>query len=168
MVSIIPVSRDYEAELFDAVRESLCDLAPWMAWATASYSIEDARYWLENLAPQGHEFFVFNASGTYVGNVGLNGLRPDNKIANLGYWIRSTVRGQGLAVEAVNELVSWARSNTDLNRLEVVVALGNEPSRRVAEKAGAHYEGVARARLLLNGKFHDAAMYSFTIGAAGT
>lgn len=167
MVSIVPASHEYASALFAAVRESLSDLEPWMAWAKPSYSMADVDHWLNQIAPEGHEFFVLDSAGQYVGNVGLNSLRPDNKIANLGYWIRSSVKGQGLATAAVAELVSWARNNTDLNRLEVVVAVGNKASRRVAEKSNAYYEGVAKARLLLGGEFHDAAMYSFTVGAAG-
>ncbi|PKY09449.1 hypothetical protein B1757_14865 [Acidithiobacillus marinus] len=59
-------------------------------------------------------------------------------------------------------MVDWARSNTKINRLEVVAAIENHASRRVAEKAGATFEGIAKARLLIHGQYHDAAMYSFT------
>jgi RimJ/RimL family protein N-acetyltransferase len=55
--------------------------------------------------------------------------------------------------------------NTDLNRLEIVAAVENIPSQRVAEKAGAIREGIARSRLFLNGRFHDAAVFSFARGS---
>jgi RimJ/RimL family protein N-acetyltransferase len=45
-------------------------------------------------------------------------------------------------------------------RLEIVVAVGNTRSARAAEKAGAEFEGVLRARIQLHGFTHDARMYS--------
>ena len=165
MLKLVPADYQYAADLFEAVHESRDDLEPWLAWAKSTYSMDDVNHWLGHIAPQGYEFFVLDAAGRYVGSVGLNALRPANRIANLGYWIRSSAKGRGLATAAVTALVAWARSNTYFNRLEVVVAVGNTASRRVAEKAGAHYEGVAKARLLLKGQYHDAAMYSFTNGA---
>jgi RimJ/RimL family protein N-acetyltransferase len=57
--------------------------------------------------------------------------------------------------------VEWAFANTEIERIEVVAALKNGRSQRVAEKAGALREGIARSRLLLQGQFHDAAIYSF-------
>ena len=54
------------------------------------------------------------------------------------------------------------RRQCDLRRLEIVIAEDNRASRRVAEKAGARFEAVARRRLLLRGEPQDAAIYSFT------
>ncbi len=41
---------------------------------------------------------------------------------------------------------------------------GNSASRRVAEKAGAVFEGVQRNRLLVAGRPRDACMYSLIPG----
>jgi len=56
----------------------------------------------------------------------------------------------------------WAFASTELVRLEILVAISNLPSQRVAEKAGAVREGVLRRRLLLHGVSHDAVMFSLT------
>ena len=55
----------------------------------------------------------------------------------------------------------WGFAQTDLVRLEVLIAVDNTASRRVAEKTGAVYEGTHRSRLLIHGTRHDAAMYAF-------
>ena len=47
-----------------------------------------------------------------------------------------------------------------LNRIEVVVAVGNEKSLRAAAKAGAKREGILRNRLFMRDKAHDAVMHS--------
>jgi RimJ/RimL family protein N-acetyltransferase len=51
-----------------------------------------------------------------------------------------------------------------LQRLELVVPTGNKASQRVAEKAGAIWEGIFRKRLCIRGRLHDAAIYSFVAG----
>jgi len=59
-------------------------------------------------------------------------------------------------------LSDWAFSNTDLVRLEIVAAVGNRWSQRVAEKVEAVREGVLRKRLLIHGIWHDAVVFSIT------
>jgi RimJ/RimL family protein N-acetyltransferase len=51
-----------------------------------------------------------------------------------------------------------------LFRVELVMAMTNLASRRVADKAGAQFEGLARHRLYLNGSSVDAAIYSLIPG----
>ncbi|MGL5096173.1 MAG: GNAT family N-acetyltransferase, partial [Planctomycetia bacterium] len=58
------------------------------------------------------------------------------------------------------QTAAWAFAETNLVRLEIVAAVDNHASRRVAEKAGAVFEGIARRRLLVHGASHDAAVYS--------
>jgi len=47
-----------------------------------------------------------------------------------------------------------------VKRLEIVMAVGNQASRRAAEKAGATYEGRLRNRLMIYDVWHDACMFS--------
>ena len=47
-----------------------------------------------------------------------------------------------------------------LGRIEIVVAVGNKASQPVAEKAGAHREGILKRRLRFHDEYHDAVMYS--------
>ena len=50
----------------------------------------------------------------------------------------------------------------DLLRAEIVVAVGNHASLRVAQKAGAKREGILRDRLIVRDKIYDAVMHSLT------
>jgi RimJ/RimL family protein N-acetyltransferase len=83
-----------------------------------------------------------------------------NRFANLGYWVRSSAAGRGVAPAAVRQVAAYAFRETDLNRLEIVIAVGNSRSQRVAEKVGATREGVLRSRLVLPSGPSDAVMYS--------
>ncbi len=64
------------------------------------------------------------------------------------------------ATRAVRLLARFGFEELGLGRIEIVAAVGNKASQRVAEKAGAHREGVLRRRLCLHDEYHDAVMYS--------
>jgi RimJ/RimL family protein N-acetyltransferase len=152
-------------DVFAAVRESYAELSRWMPWCTPDYDEAGISAYVARSNEQwqtgvSFEFGIFSPNGEFLGNCGLNELNRENKFANLGYWIRTPRTRQGLATTAVHELVRWGFANTDLNRFEIVVAIENLPSQRVAERAGALREGVLRRRLVLHGRAHDAVVYS--------
>lgn len=158
--------REGDAEAsFAAVRESLNELSHWMPWCHSGYSLQDAEEWVTGAASRfedrtAFEFAISNISEDYLGGCGLNQIRPLDRVANLGYWVRSSQHSKGIATAAARQLVTWAFSNTDLIRLEIVVGVGNGASRRVAEKLGAEYEGLLRKRVFLNGRSEDALMFA--------
>ena len=76
------------------------------------------------------------------------------------YWVRTRHIGRGIAPAAVKLLARFAFDQLSLNRVEIVVALENAKSRRVAEKVGARQEGILRKRIAVRGTVHDAVMYS--------
>jgi len=162
--------RPYEfrdvAALFEAASESVEMVYPWLPWCHPGYALDEAKAWVEQQvrafeSRQQFEFVIVSAEGAFLGGCGLNQIDQANRRANLGYWVRSSAAGQGVATAAVRLLVGWALANTDLERMEVLVATGNVASLRVAEKAGAVREGVLRSRLLLHGRPHDAVVFSF-------
>jgi len=164
-ILIRPYVLEDAATLHEAVLESLDDLWPWMAWAHPGYTWEEARAWLELQVPAfdartEFQFAIVSPDGEYLGACGLNHLDTLNRRANLGYWVRSRAARTGIATRAVGLLQEWAFTYTNLVRLEILAAVGNAASRRVAVKSGALEEGVLRDRLLLNDCLHDAAMYS--------
>ncbi len=158
------VASDWLA-LFEAVKESQAELSPWMPWAHASYSKDDARLWVQSTL-EGHaagtffDFAVFDANGRYLGACGVNQVQKDYRCANLGYWIRTSACGRGLAASASLALCDWTFRHTNLERLEILIAVDNVRSKRVAEKMGAVLEGRLRCRLPLEGISRDAFVFS--------
>jgi ribosomal-protein-serine acetyltransferase len=158
---------DDAATVLQAAHESIAELEPWMPWCHPNYSMDESQAWLETQATafeQGtaFEFAIVSASGRYLGGCGLNQIDKANKRANLGYWVRSMETRKGVATVAVGLIRDWAFENTDLVRLEIVIACGNLASHRVAAKAGAAIEGLLTRRLVLHGNVHDATMFSLT------
>jgi RimJ/RimL family protein N-acetyltransferase len=58
----------------------------------------------------------------------------------LGYWVAADERGQGVATRAVRLLAEWGLETLDLPRLEIHLLPENQPSRRVARRAGFELE----------------------------
>jgi ribosomal-protein-serine acetyltransferase len=161
--------RAYEPEdaqaLWEAVRESVAEVSPWLPWCHPQYSMAEAVEWIRSRAPlaaEGREytFAIVGAEGRFLGGCGLNQINRIHRFGNLGYWVRTSATRQGVATEAARQVAAFAFGNTDLVRLEIVCAVRNEPSQRVAERAGAVREGVLKHRLLLRGRAVDAVMYS--------
>jgi ribosomal-protein-serine acetyltransferase len=153
--------------LYTSVRASMPDLMPWMPWCHPGYAIAETRDWLEAQVAAfkegtAFEFAIVSPKGQHLGACGLNGIDRAHRRANLGYWVRSDGCRRGVATAAVLLLRDWGFANTDLQRLEIVVAVENLASLRVAEKAGAAREGVLKDRLLLHDGPHDATVFSFT------
>ena len=165
-IRIRPYRLDDAPAIWEAVRESMRELQQWMPWCHPGYSIEESRSWLGVQVPAFQqrttfEFAITTDEGRYLGGCGLNQIDVLNQRANLGYWVRSSAAGRGVATTATELMRDWGFANTDLVRIEILVAIGNVASRRVAEKSGAVYEGTLRSRLTVHGTRHDAAMYAF-------
>ena len=96
--------------------------------------------------------------------MGINHLDPLHGIGNIGYWVRTSAQNQDVATEGTRLIAGFGFEQLGLSRLEIVMLTTNSASRRVAEKAGAVFEGVQRNRLLVAGRPGDACMYSLIPG----
>ena len=162
--------RPYRAEdigvMYEAVRESIAQLSPWLPWCHAGYTIEETKAFVlaREAAWRNDEAYAFGvfdaAAGTYLGGVGLNFINRIHQCANLGYWVRSSQTGRGVASAATRLAARFALKQLGFQRIEILAAIGNHASQRVAEKAGATREGTLRKRLLVNGQPQDAVLYS--------
>ncbi len=152
--------------LYQAVRESVTEMSTWMPWCHADYSIEESRAWVESRAEvwkkeTEYDFAITDArDGSFLGGCGLSHIDQANQIANLGYWVRTSRTKRGVASAAVRLLVQFGLGKLKLNRIEIMAAVGNKASQRVAEKVGARREGILRNRLVVRDRVYDAVMFS--------
>ena len=153
--------------LFEAARESISEMfTRWMPWCHREYTLEDSAAFVlsrEEAWRKGEEYnfaILDFETGAFLGGVGLNQFNRDHGFANLGYWVRSSSMGRGVAAAAALLAARFGFEDLELNRVEIVIATQNERSQRVAEKARAKREGVLRNRLLIADRQHDAVMYS--------
>ena len=165
---------DADAEAFvRAARESVGTVGRWLSWCHAGYTEAEALDWFALARSQAsvgaaHEFGVFDAdSGAFVGGAGLNLIEVGHRYCNVGYWVRESCQGRGIATRAVKALLPHAFGPLGLRRVEVVIAVNNAASAGVARRSGALFEGVARNRIVIDERSLDALVFSF-VPASGT
>ncbi|MEW9623325.1 GNAT family N-acetyltransferase [Rhodanobacter geophilus] len=153
-------------ELHDAVRESVASVGRWLPWCNADYGLQRAEAWAAQCRDDwrtGQQFaFAVRdaASGGLLGGCGLNQFNAMHRSANLGYWVRASRQGQGVAAAAARLVARFGFGELGLIRIEIVTLPDNRASRRVAVKLGAAFEGMARQRLWAWDRAHDAAVYA--------
>jgi RimJ/RimL family protein N-acetyltransferase len=128
-------------------------------WTTvpSPYTEADARAWLES--DEEESFAVVDrASGELLGSIGVRYL--DDGSGEVGYWVKREARGRGVATRALGLVAGWALVDKGLGRFQLRADIENEPSQRVAEKAGFVREGVLRSSLVHKGERRDVSMYS--------
>jgi ribosomal-protein-serine acetyltransferase len=161
-----PFRTEDAEQVFDAVCESLPDLKPWMSWAHDGYVKRETEEYIRITRARWAEgtlfaFAVTDAgSGEILGGCGLGQRHPVFHFSNLGYWVRSSRHGRGIAGRAAKLVARFGFERAGIIRAEVVMAVRNEKSRRVAEKIGAHYEGTLLNRMVVGRIIHDAHMFS--------
>ena len=159
-----PFQVEDSVQLHQAVRESLQELKPWMSWATENYTELTAREYIAITKARWQErtlfAFAITQNNELIGSCTLSSIHPIYHFCNVGYWVRSSKHGQGIAGRAAKLAARFAFEHVGLVRAEIVIALNNVASRRVAEKLGAHYEGILLNRMIVGTAICDAHMYS--------
>ena len=153
------------AAFLEAALESVPEVSPWLPWCHAGYSRGDADDWVASQARLfaervRYEFAIVDGRGRFLGGCGINQIDSEHRRANVGYWVRTSAAQRGVATAAVIRIARFAFTETDVVRLEILCAVDNQASQRVAEKAGAAREGVLRERLLVHGVHQDVVIYA--------
>jgi len=111
------------------------DLAAARAWCThrSDWTSGEHASWL-----------VKDTVGTLLGQVSMFRIDPDQRIAQIGYWVAAPARGRGVAAAAVDAAARFGFGALDLHRIELFHAIDNIASCRTAGRAGFAHEGELR------------------------
>lgn len=166
LITLRPFEFGEAAALHAAVRESLPELSPWMSWANEEYSADTANNFITITRANWangtmYAFAIADATNNeIIGGCSLSHFHPVYHFCNLGYWVRASQHGKGIAGRAAKLAAQFAFEKVRLIRAEIVIAVGNKQSKRAAEKMGAHYEGILLNRMVVRREIYDAYMYS--------
>jgi RimJ/RimL family protein N-acetyltransferase len=141
----------------DAIRESINELRPWMPWARVVPSVAESETFVREAALRfrNHEdlpLLLFRKSDElYIGGSGMHNIVWEVPRFEIGYWLRTSLYGQGYMTEAVNGIAAMAFDKLGAVRLEIRCDSRNAASAAVAERAGFTLE----ARLRQNARTND-------------
>lgn len=164
-IRLRPWQADDAQALFEATRESIASVGPWLPWLHEGYTLEESAQWIADCQAgrergDAYAFGIFDAQGRALGDVALNRIDPKRGSANLGYWVRQSDQGQGVATRAARALAEFGFEVLGLVRIEIVIAVDNVASRRTAERLGAFFDGISPNRIIHRGEAAPAAVYS--------
>jgi len=134
-----------EFALYEAIHESIVDLTRW-GFYHAGFSMEDA---VEDVisristwnAGEAYTFLIEELPGpVFVGNCRIEELERNH--AGLGWWVRTSKTGKGIATAAGRLVARAAFEDLGLSSLSIYTNADNIASRRVAEKVGAVLERI--------------------------
>ena len=153
--------------LKEAVDSSLVELRPWLPWALNDpQTVEEKVQLLRRFRAQfdlGEDFVygLFSRDESEV--VGGSGFhrRVGEGAFEIGYWIRSSRAGQGLATEATAALTRIGFEVCEVDRIEIHCEPENERSLRIPRKLGYAEEARLRRRLYpAGGEPRDVVVFS--------
>ena len=154
------------AAVHEAATESVAEVAPYETWCHEGYTLAEAADYSagwEQAWERGTAYYYAitdPGGGRYLGSCGLCPVEREHATAGLGFWVRTAATRRGVATSAARLVAEAGFAHLGLNRIELLIAVQNGASRRVAGKLGAAYEGTLRKRLVLPSGPTDMAMYA--------
>lgn len=121
------------------------------------YTEKDAKEWISLVKKQELvTTFCVEADGEVAGSIGFV-LKEDvyRKNIEIGYFIGEGYWGQGVATEAVRQLIEHIRKNFDVIRIYAEVFEHNKASMKVLEKNGFYLESIRKKAAFKNDAILD-------------
>lgn len=153
--------------LDEAIRESLTELNQWLPWARMDYTTGDTSAFIRESMNAWKEERAWDYSirlnddpRRHVGNISFWTVSKLGKIAEIGYWVRSSETSRGVCTEAVELLLEEIFHSQGYHKTVLRIAVENHQSDRVAQKLGFTKEGVLREELLIRGNWVDHSLWS--------
>lgn len=166
-LEIRPLREGDGAELHEAKKESWSKLSKVFLWASGAPDADMDEIYARKAQADYVLRRDFNlvgidcATGRPVLYAGIHAHNWGLREFQIGYWVRESAQGQGLAKEAANALVRYTFKQLAANRLVMCHVAGNEASRKIITSLGFEFEGVRKNSLLFAGnQVRDALWYS--------
>lgn len=134
----------------EAVTESFNELHPWMSWAKTPPTPEDSRSHIREMAGKFtlRELMMFvmidKERKDYIGELFVFHPKWTVPSFEIGYWVRTSMTGQGYMTEALNGITEYAFKHLKARRLYLHIDIRNLASIKVAERCGYVREGILR------------------------
>ncbi len=155
------------AAFFDVVDEDRKNLSQWLRWVDHHKTVADAESYVREMAGKWitRESLILGIFSkdekTLYGGTGFHGFDWKVPSLEIGWFLRQSVRGQGIGTDAVRLCCTLAFEHIGANRVWGTVDVLNDRSWRLFERVGftreAHLRGDCRDH---HGKIRDTFAYS--------
>ena len=138
-----------------ASRQEVTKYLTWQPHPDRDYTREYLQY-LGNRYSAGMFYdwaLVYEPDCKMIGTCGFTSFNCTNDSAEVGYVLNPAYWGKGIAAEALERVLAFGFEDLGLHRIEARFIEENDRSRRVMEKVGMTFEGVARGGMLVKGNY---------------
>lgn len=158
------VQLKHAEELFTVISRNIERLGRWLPWATPSYSLDDARQFLDvhskENADRSSLVMLILHQGALCGAIGLHRVDRANRNTSVGYWLDEAHEGKGIITSACRAIVTEGFNTFGLHRIEIRCATWNHRSSAVPRRLGFVEEGILRDAEWLHDKWVDLRVFS--------
>jgi RimJ/RimL family protein N-acetyltransferase len=124
-----------------------------------------ARTWLDRYEEGRRDgsrdaFAIVDETGSFLGLALAPRLDREAATAELGYVVAPAARGRGVATDAVRQLTAWVFEQAGMERIELLISVDNDASKKVAARCGYVCEGVLRSLHIKQGMREDTEIWS--------
>ena len=103
---------------------------------------------------------IVDAQDTILGEVTFREL-PHRHALDIGYIVFDpSNRNKGIATEALTLFARYLFATRTIQRLELAIIVGNEASKKVAQRCGFTFEGLSRKAFYVHGQYVDLENYA--------
>jgi ribosomal-protein-serine acetyltransferase len=163
-LTLRPLDGEEAAALFRLIDGDRDRLGEWLPWVDETRSESDSARFIADAAEerQRRRSLVLGmfVDGALAGTIGLHYIEWFDRCAEVGYWVAREREGQGHVARAARAVLRFAFETAGLNRIVIRCAIGNDRSRRVAERLGFRCEGILREAHYVRGRYLDQHLYA--------
>lgn len=134
-------------DLYQAIAHDRVSLGKWLPWAYQMKSAQDEASFIqtiqEKMIKDRMVVLTILVNGEPSGMIDLHNLVKNQK-GEIGYWLSSTYQGRGIVTNSVLKLCQYAFSELNLQYVDLIVAVENGKSARVARNADFKLMGMKK------------------------
>lgn len=152
------------ATVFNLIQKDAGYLGKWLPWVKQMTSVSAERQFiktsLENFGLGKSLNLLIWYQDQYAGNISFNTIDYAKQSADIGYLLDQDLQHRGIMHRCVLALLMIGFQDYDLEKIVIKAAIDNQPSNRVIQHAGFHFDGVERHAEQVADQWLDLNVYS--------
>jgi ribosomal-protein-alanine N-acetyltransferase len=152
LITLRPLNESDIPEIFESCQDPII---PKFTRVPFDYTMAHAEFFIREKTPKSLAektelaFAIELGNGVdkkFAGVISFHSMDLPDLVAELGYWIRSDVRGKGIGTSAARMLANFGFESMGFERIEALVDVENLASRKLLLSAGFSLEGILRKK----------------------